>query len=301
MSDDPVLDCLVVGGGPAGLTAALYLARFRRRVLLVDAGESRARWIPLSRNCPGFPDGVSGEQLLAQMREQAAKSGVEAVQGRVDALEACDEGFAARIGTRNVHARTVLLSTGVVDRVPGFDGVADAVRDGLVRVCPICDAYEVRERRLALYGPTKGSVGHALFLRTFSRDLTLVGADGHAPDAACARELADAGVAWIASAVTGMRFGERTVTLTFAGGSEREFDALYPMLGAESQSQLALQIGALVDEAGDLVVDAHQRTSVPGLYAAGDVVRALNQIAVSVGHAAIAATAIHNALPRNLR
>jgi len=81
------LDCLIIGGGPAGLTAAIYLARFKRHVVLIDCDESRARYILVSHNCPGFPFGVSGPDLLARMRDQAAQFGIEPVAARVDALE----------------------------------------------------------------------------------------------------------------------------------------------------------------------------------------------------------------------
>ena len=81
-----LLDCLVIGAGPAGLTAATYLARFHRRIALVDAGASRARWIPTSHNCPGFPSGVGGNELLARLRAQTETYGVQAVPARIDSL-----------------------------------------------------------------------------------------------------------------------------------------------------------------------------------------------------------------------
>ena len=119
--NDP--EVLVIGAGPAGLTAATYLARFRRRTLVIDAGQPRACWIPLSHNTPGFPAGVSGPDILARMREQAEEYGAVIAPGRVEALARDGQGFIAEIDGRSLRARAVLLATGVVDHHPDLPGV----------------------------------------------------------------------------------------------------------------------------------------------------------------------------------
>ncbi|HEX3699698.1 MAG TPA: NAD(P)/FAD-dependent oxidoreductase [Phenylobacterium sp.] len=135
-------DCVVVGAGPAGLAAAIYLGRFRRDVRVIDAGASRTARIPLSRNHPGFPDGVRGKTLLGRMRRQAERFGAVIEASEVEDLSAQGGGF--RLSTREgaIAARTVLLATGVVDVEPELPGVAEAVARGLIRICPICDGYE---------------------------------------------------------------------------------------------------------------------------------------------------------------
>jgi thioredoxin reductase (NADPH) len=291
-----MLDCLIVGAGPAGLTAAVYLARFRRDVLLADAGASRARWIPVSRNTPGFPTGIHGETLLGEMREQAARHGVEPRRCRVKKIEREGDHFIATIGKERVAAKKVILATGVVDGLPPIDGVEAAIQAGVVRLCAICDGLETDGMRVGVYGPPESAAGHARFMRTFCTDVTAIATRGtFAPE--CAAQLDALGIARIDDVESLVWDGGKTVCVRRADGGEAGFDAFYPVLGAAAQSQLALDLGAEADEAGDLVVDAHQRTSVPGLYAIGDVVSALNQISVGVGHAAIAATDIHNALP----
>ena len=119
-----MLDCLIIGAGPAGLTAATYLARFRRRILLLDAGSPRAALIPTTHNFPGFPKGVSGEELLALLREQASVHGVEVTEARVDSIERRPDGFSACAGDRSWDARNVILATGVretnIPISPGF-------------------------------------------------------------------------------------------------------------------------------------------------------------------------------------
>src|SRR3982750_4670472 len=114
--DKPELDCLIVGAGPAGLTAAIYLARFHLRLKVIDAGNSRASLIPCTRNHAGFPDGISGVELIARMKAQAHKYGAGIETGGVTRLDRIDGGFSAEWGSGTMTARTVLLATGVMNR-----------------------------------------------------------------------------------------------------------------------------------------------------------------------------------------
>ncbi|HSR64200.1 MAG TPA: NAD(P)/FAD-dependent oxidoreductase [Xanthomonadaceae bacterium] len=302
---DERLECLIVGAGPAGLVAATYLARFRRRIAVVDAGASRARWIPTSHNCPGFPLGVSGERLLERLRAQAAAFGVEVESGRIERLEREGDGFLARADDgRAWRARCVILATGIVDRMPGTGGdVAPweaAIDAGTLRICAVCDAFEASDERIAVYAPTDEAIRHAVFLRTFSRRVDAVRSDAVEATADCAALARAAGIA-VLPAPTALACTRDGCTMTFADGGTRAYDVVYPVLGDVPQSQLATALGARGDAGGELLTDRQQQTSVDGLYAVGDVVSALNQIAVAVGHAAIAATAVHNRLPRNFR
>ena len=299
--DTPELDCLIVGGGPAGLTAAIYLARFRRRAVLVDAGSSRAAWIPISHNHPGFPDGIAGEELLARMRAQAGRYGASILAGEIGRLERRADGFTATMadGLR-LRARHVLLATGGEDQPPPMDlpTLEEAVGRGLLRYCPICDAYEARDRRIALVGARKCRVHEALLLRGYTSDLTVLTLREPWDLAEEERAtLAEAGIGLIEAPIAELAIeGESLVARTCEGHSHR-FDTLYAALGMRARSGLARSLGAEHDADGALAVDRHQETTVPGLYAAGDLVQGLAQISVAMGHAAIAATAIHNRLP----
>jgi thioredoxin reductase (NADPH) len=293
------LDCLIVGAGPAGLTAAVYLARFRRRIALYDGGRSRASWIPRTRNYPGFPDGISGDELLARLREQAARYGAQVTRGLVERIEHEDGRFRAHAADGStVVARKVILATGVVDIEPDMERLPEAVECGCVRLCPICDGHEVIDRCVAVYGPAKTALSHAVFMTTFSDDITLLVPKGDgAVEPKAREEAARAGVRLLESPVAGMTLtGEKRVEVTLADGSRHDYDSIYPALGCRMRSELAIALGARCTQAGDVIVDDHMRTSVPGLYAAGDVVAALNQISVAVGHAAIASTDVHNSL-----
>lgn len=300
MQTEP-LDCLIIGAGPAGLTAALYLSRYLRNISVVDAGHSRAALIPVSHNYPGFPDGVSGASLLQRLRDQASRYGVRVRNGEVTELLRGDD-FVAAIGTDRVRARTVLLATGVLDRQPDVASSMDmraATLAGLVRWCPVCDGYEALDRNVGLIAPVECGPAHAIFLRSYSRQVTWIVSSGDETLAAPERRrLRDVGIHIQETPMAAMRVVENQIAVDFVDGSQSAFDTLYPMLGITAQSSFATALGADCDENRELIVDAHQQTTVPGLYAAGDMVRALNQMAVGMAHAATAATAIHNALGR---
>jgi thioredoxin reductase (NADPH) len=132
---EPCYDCLVIGGGPAGLTAAIYLARYHLSLKVVDAGKSRASLIPCSHNHAGFPDGVSGQELIERMTEQAQKYGASIVTGRVTRIDRIEGGFRAEWGEGSVIAHTVLLATGITNRRPQMDEELhdEALARGLIR------------------------------------------------------------------------------------------------------------------------------------------------------------------------
>src|SRR3954451_7612394 len=162
-------DCLVVGGGPAGLTAAIYLARYLRRVLVVDAGQSRARFIPSSHNHPGFAAGISGPDLLARLRDQAERYGVACKRGKVERLERRGSAFVAAVAGEQIVAGRVLLATGLTDVSPRLPDLEEAVALALVRYCPICDGFEAVDKRIAVVGAPATALRKAEFLRTYSK------------------------------------------------------------------------------------------------------------------------------------
>lgn len=294
-------DCAVIGAGPAGLTAALYLARFRRSVMVFDGGPSRAQWIPESHNCPGFPGGISGERLLERLRAQLSGYEARIRANRIDGMQRNDGMFrlTAADGPA-VSARTVLLATGIIDALPAAEWVEAAIEAGALRLCPVCDGYEASDQRIAVYGYGEAALNHAKFLRTYSADVTLVCSDGQPLDDAQSRRAASLGVRVITHGGD-LRFDGHRCSFGMAGGTPETFDSVYAFLGCRAQSALAEAIGAESDEYGALRVRRDQMTTVDGLYAAGDVVSALHQISVAVGHSGVAATAIHNALESNPR
>jgi thioredoxin reductase (NADPH) len=298
-----VADCLIIGAGPAGLTAAIYLARFRRNIVVVDSGRSRAALIPLSHNYPGFADGINGEEFLARLHRQAAHYGVHTVHDEVTALMREDAIFKANLDHTVIHARSILLAAGVEDIKPTIRNWQCTVQHGCIRLCPICDGFDVLDQDIAIVAAGKNRVAHALFLRTYSSRLTLFCFDTEfplKPDEM--HSLLNAGITVIEQPIAEIYINEaQEPCVHLKNGEHYCFDALYPMLGESARSGLATGLGAECNEHGCLIVDAHQRTTVSGLFAAGDVVNKLNQISVATGEAAIAATAIHNLLGQHFR
>lgn len=291
----PAVDVVVVGGGPAGLTAATYLGRFLRSCLVLDAGDSRAKWIPESNNCPGFPNGVAGVDLLRRMKAQAVEFGARFEAARIERIERGDGDFLLSDGARSWRARCVILATGLADKLPDAPWVADAVDCGALRLCSICDAYEASDSCIGVYGPAADIGAHGLFLRAYSERVYLLPTDDGAGGDDM-REAVDAGVRVLAPGGQLDFDGERC-SYTTGDGETVVFDSLYPFMGSHTSARIAAAAGATLSESGEIIVDDDQMTGVPGLFAIGDVVSGLNQISVAVGQAAIATTRVHGMLP----
>ena len=292
-------DCIIVGAGPAGLTAAIYLARFHLKIRLFDCGTSRAALIPCTHNHAGFPDGIAGTELLARMLAQAEEYGAERELARVTRITRSDAGFQVAVEGRDFEARAVLLATGVINnRPPGMDDAlhTEALGAGLLRYCPICDGYEVTDKRVAVLGTGGHGTREAVFLRGYTADLTLISPEAeHDLDPQCEAELDKAGIARIDGPCGGYAIEGGQLAVDTSNGRLR-FDSLYPALGSRVRSDLAAEAGAMTSEDDCVVVDSHQRTNIPGLFAAGDVVKGLDQISHAMGEGGVAATAIRNYL-----
>ncbi len=308
---DQVYDTLIVGGGPGGLTAAIYLRRFTRNIALVDKGNSRLRLIPVSHNYPGFPEGVPGHVLLGNLSVQLERYGGTVMPGEILDLRIEDGLFVGDYAAEDapdgeivqLRAHTALLATGVADAGLPIENWREAIAFGSLRLCPVCDGFDVMDKRIAVATADTNPVGHALFMRTFSEDVTLF--ERGAPsmlDEDDKRRLEAAGVRLVESPLCSVTLdASMKPVMHTEDGEEYSADVFYPMLGEKARSSLAAKLGARTAQCEELVVDEHYATSVPGLYAIGDVVVGLNQIAVATGGAARAAVHIHNRLPPAMR
>ncbi|MAM41317.1 MAG: thioredoxin reductase [Erythrobacter sp.] len=292
-------DCIIIGAGPAGLTAAIYLARYHLKIRMFDCGTSRASWIPTSHNHAGFPDGINGNELLERMREQAAKYGAQREPKRVTDLTKPDECFTVTCDDESYRSRTVLLATGVVNNRPkGVDDQlhSEAISRGLIRYCPVCDGYEVTDKKVAVIGTGDHGTAEAQFLRSYTKDITLVSPHGdHDLSDQCSAALDDAGIERVAGPCGGFGIENGKIAFDTADG-RMQFDSMYPALGSVIRSELAKSCGADVSEEGCIEVGDHLGTSIKGLFAAGDVVVGLDQISHAMGQAGVAATTIRNHL-----
>ncbi len=289
-------DCIIVGGGPAGLSAALMLGRCRRRVLLCDVGDQRnlrshALHAYLTR------DGVSPSEFLRLARAELGRYGtVECREHEIVEAAREDGGFAIRAadGTR-FRTRKLLLATGLVDELPALDGL-DALYGTSVHHCPYCDAWEWRDRPLAAYGEGEAATGLALSLTFWSPDVVLCTGGAALPDGAAAR-LGAAGVKIREEPVVRLEGSDgRLDRIVFASGEPARRSALFVVAGQRQRSPLAERLGCHLTDSGTVDTGTCEVTNVPGLFVAGDASKEAQFVAVAAAEGTEAAMAIHKAL-----
>jgi thioredoxin reductase (NADPH) len=232
------------------------------------------------------------------MQVQAERFGARLRQGKVEDLRLSDGVFAARLANGDaLKAATVLLATGVKDILPPVAGAEDAIRAGLLRVCPICDGFEVQGKNVGVIGEGVKGAREALFLTTYTRSISFIDVGPRPLPEEQRLQMDQAGIEIVDGTARDLALDPSGASaVCFSGNDVRHFDVLYSALGTRPRTDLAVGIGAEAGPDGCLVVNDHQETTVPQLFAVGDMVRGLNQISTAEGEAAIAATAIHNLL-----
>jgi thioredoxin reductase len=291
-----VLDVLVIGGGPAGLSAALMLGRCRRRVLVCDSGTPRNA---SARALHGYltRDGIPPPKLLEIGREELRVYGVELRQVTVVDVACTPEGFAVQLETGERFAsRKLLVATGVRDHVPDIDGLADCYGIS-VHHCPYCDGWEARDRALAVVGSGSGAAGLALSLKTWSRNVVIC-SNGRARIPRVHRDrLATHEVEVIERRIARVEHHEGHVhRLVMHDGSDVACEAVFFSTGQSPQCDLARRLGCEFTRKGTVRTDHLGQTRVPGLYVVGDASRDVQFVIVAAAEGAKAAVAINKAL-----
>lgn len=287
-------DVIVVGAGPAGLNAALVLARCRRSVLVIDHGKPRNAASHAMHNYLSR-DGVNPHELLKLGRAECRGYGVKFIHAEVlDAVRRPAGHFEVKLHDRQrFRSRKLLLATGVRDQLPRIEGLAELYGTS-VHHCPYCDGWEWRGKRLAAYGKGKEAVGLALVLKTWSDDILvcLDGQGGLRPSHrdAIKREgfdLCEQKISRLAAA------NGRLHRVEFEDGTSARRDALFFNTGQQQKSTLAERLGCEFDGRGGVKVDRRERTGVPGLYLAGDASRDVQFVICAASQGAVAAVAIN--------
>jgi thioredoxin reductase len=290
-------DVIVVGGGPAGLSAALMLGRCRRTVLLCDRGEPRNR---RSRALHGYltRDGIAPSELNALGRQELTQYGVEFLSVGVKGAAPRRPGFDVALADgRRERARFLLLATGVTDELPPIDGLAECYGQSVFH-CPYCDGWEQRDRRLAVLGTGTKGVPLALSLKTWSASVMLC-TNGTRVEAAARRRLARNGIELHAARISRLEHQDgRMTAIALANAVRLPCDALFFTTGQYPQDDLAARLGCRFNKRGTVNTGTLSETNVPGVFVAGDASRDAQFVVVAAAEGAKAALAINQALQK---
>jgi thioredoxin reductase len=296
MTTEPY-DTVVVGGGPAGMSAALWLGRYRRRVVVLDAGEPRNEPAWAVHGYPGIVD-PSPLELRRRLLQQALGDGVETRAGNVVKIDGRKDDFIAHTGAGEaLRARRVILAYGLRDYLPDIDGVSELYGTSVFH-CPDCDGPSFADTRIGVVGWNRHGARLALYLRHFSPQITLLthGRKLELDDEAVGVVRSN-GIDIVLEPVT--RVEGRGGTLTQAEFEQREplrLDALFFHLGSEPRCELGEQLGCALDDDGYIIVDQGQETSMPGVHAAGDIAGQPHLASIAAADGVRAALAIHRSL-----
>lgn len=298
-------EVIVVGGGPAGLSAALYLARYDRQVALFDAGQGRSTWHQINHNYLGFPGGVPAKQLRERGYEQIAEyEQVTVLKHKIETMRRDGDLFIASGQAGEWAARAVILCTGVIDHYPHFEGWHEYVGRSMFW-CITCDGYACKGEKVVVAGHTNETASMAMQLTRMTGDVTLLtNSEEFEIDDRFVKRLKNAGVPIIRDKIDSV-LGEDGMmhTLILRSGTTLALEQLFSHQGATPQTDLAEQLGVTLAGNGYILVDTEQKTTVPGVYAAGDVTRLhSHQITTAVHEGGTAASAANYFLyPPELR
>ena len=297
MPDQSTYDCIIIGGGPAGLTCAIFLGRYRRRVLILDNGKPRNY---ASRAIHGFlgQHDIAPAELLRRGRKEAEMAGVEICECTASKVERLGDVFEVTTTAGKMQARRIVLAYGVRDQLPDVPEI-DRFYGGSIYHCPDCDGYEVTGKRVGVIGWGKKAVGLSLKLLTWTDDLTIF-TDGHSRDwnDEHTSKLLSHSIDVKKDKITSLEGdGDQVKAAVLSSGERVQVDAMFFTIGVERSCMLAEDIGCKVDDKHpNIIVNDHKETSVEGVFAVGDLVPGSQLAITSAADGAIAAIQINKSL-----
>lgn len=296
--NDDHFDVVIIGAGPAGLSAALVLGRCTRRVLLCDRGTPRS-WASKAMHSFLSRDGIPpGDFAQIGHEELARYANVTFAPVEVTRAETLHAGFRVQAGDRIVTTRKLLIATGLADELPPVEGLRERFGTSVFQ-CPYCDGWEFHDKRLAAYGRHRRGLEMARALTAWSRDVVLF-TDGRARLRADERQaLQDNGIQLVEKKVARLEGeGSTLERVVLDDGTQVPRDALFFDMPSYSQSDLARQLGCTFTKKGGIACGQYEATAVPGLYVAGNIIRNVQLSIVAAAEGANAAFGINRALTR---
>jgi thioredoxin reductase (NADPH) len=292
-------DCLIVGGGIAGLQAAIQLGRYNHKTMVLDAGDGRSALCQSYHNILGYPDGVSGPELREIGRKQAAKYGVEFVIGKAETALKTGPGFKVKAESGDTYeAKTLLLATGVMDRIPPFPELMPTLGIS-VYICPDCDGHEVKDKSTIVMGSGNPGANMALTLNYFTDKLTYVNHENKEVDEDIMSAMKIKGIKYVKGPIEKvLADGPDFRGILLENGEELTSERGFMAFGGnEVKSQLAQQLGVDLHKNKHVLVDPRTKmTNVENVWAAGDLVAHSEQTTIAMGDGMQASIWIHKTL-----
>ena len=297
LDESPAREVIIIGGGIAGLSAAIYLGRAQRDTLVIDSGHSMAKWEPVVENYLGFADGIDGNELLRRGRLQAKRHDVEFVEDEIEEVSSTDEVFTLRGKKSTYTAKRILLATGIFHLPPDIPGVKECLGHSMF-FCKDCDGFRVREKRIAICGANNDAVEYALGMLHYSSCVMVAtNAEKICWDSRHAEWLKEYEIPVHTDRIHDVKHEDRKILgLKLESGAEIKIDYIFTTRGDVFHTELAEQLGAKIDSDGQIEIDHCMHTSVPRLYAAGCVTPANCQMIIAAGEGAAAAQSINRDL-----
>ncbi|HEX8465967.1 MAG TPA: NAD(P)/FAD-dependent oxidoreductase [Abditibacterium sp.] len=291
-----IYDCAIIGGGPAGLAAAVGLGRALRKTALFDAGEGRTVWNQLNENYLGFPNGIRARELVRRGRAQAERFGAELRAEKVQSVTRQGQLFCLDLpgddgSSSSLRARSLIMATGVTDVWPDFPGARRYVGKSLFW-CITCDGFRCRDARVVVLGNVDEAATTALQLLNYTSRVSFLCSEAQSlisPQKR--RQMQRRGIPFFSGRLVKAKGAKGQLQALWTESGECiELDFLFSMLGQVPNSQLAAGLGATLVERGCIKVDSEQKTNVPGVFAAGDVTNLpAQQVATAVHQGTLAA------------
>lgn len=299
-SGQTTVDVAVIGGGASGLAAAVALARSRRDVVVIDAGEPRNATADGAHNVLGN-EGIPPQELLSRGRKEAESYGARILAGRATDASGNLDDFTIEVddGAHRIRARRVVLATGLVDELPDVPGIAEAWGNTVLH-CPFCHGWEVRDARIAILARDQNAVHQAMLFRQLSDRVTFIRHEEGALDDDGRRRLAALGVPVVAARVERIEVdGTRVRALRLAGGERQEVDAVVVAPRFHTRTELYEALGGQAEATAfgqQLPVDERGMTRIPGVWAAGNSSQPMAMVTGAMASGLMAGAAVHGDL-----